>query len=363
MVIYKKAIYFLLTINLTLLSPLSLSVGLELPDVCVSGVMLEENSAPRAVINDCIVKQNDFVEGARVVAITESGVKFEYNGEVFEKEIGEGCKTAKSSESINTQEIKGDSLYKKKIVPSGGKLLYERAQGLLKKARELDTTGNLNLAYTYYDKAMKYAQSAIPLVDKEKREGLMEMIGFIRNRTAKIKEAQESGKAISSIEYPKLISPEEIMRWLGKNINYRTDKTTHKKPEYWQTSKETIALKTGDCEDFAFLTQALLQEIGIESSVIGIAYLDPAGVRHHAICIYEDGNSLKYFSVYNFYKAEEQRLELLLPSLYPDWFLISELNLAKRVIIPFFKRGRDKIKKLCKIEEGVLSRALVRILK
>ena len=83
----------------------------------------------------------------------------------------------------------------------------------------------------------------------------------------------------------KLYNPRNISNWIIKNIKYVSDSETWNKSEYWQTPMETISIGTGDCEDFAFLAQELLNQIGIESSVIGMYYyFTPGG---HAVCVFK----------------------------------------------------------------------------
>lgn len=50
-----------------------------------------------------------------------------------------------------------------------------------------------------------------------------------------------------------------------------------------QTPKETMQLKTGDCEDFAVLTNYLLKQIGIKSEIVIIKF-KRLNIEH-AICI------------------------------------------------------------------------------
>lgn len=80
----------------------------------------------------------------------------------------------------------------------------------------------------------------------------------------------------------KLYSPEKISKWLIQNIEYKSDEELYNKIEYWQTPLETISKKAGDCEDFAFLTQELLNQIGIFSEVV---MMEDFYFEGHAICI------------------------------------------------------------------------------
>ena len=50
-----------------------------------------------------------------------------------------------------------------------------------------------------------------------------------------------------------------LRNWVGNNIRYENDDTVNGVRDYWQFGKETVALKTGDCEDFAILLCSLLR--------------------------------------------------------------------------------------------------------
>jgi predicted transglutaminase-like cysteine proteinase len=53
-----------------------------------------------------------------------------------------------------------------------------------------------------------------------------------------------------------------LRNWVGNNIQYRHDNDVHGVREYWQFGKETVTLKTGDCEDFSILLCSLLRAAG-----------------------------------------------------------------------------------------------------
>jgi hypothetical protein len=53
-----------------------------------------------------------------------------------------------------------------------------------------------------------------------------------------------------------------LRNWVGNNIQYRYDDDVYGVRDYWQFGKETVALKTGDCEDFAILLCSLLRASG-----------------------------------------------------------------------------------------------------
>jgi predicted transglutaminase-like cysteine proteinase len=62
-----------------------------------------------------------------------------------------------------------------------------------------------------------------------------------------------------------------IYGWVGDNIRYEFDSDIHGKEEYWQFPHETLDLKTGDCEDQAFLLCSLIRASGVEAEDIFVA--------------------------------------------------------------------------------------------
>lgn len=53
-----------------------------------------------------------------------------------------------------------------------------------------------------------------------------------------------------------------LRNWVGDNVQYESDELVHGALEYWQFGRETVNLKTGDCEDFAILLCSLLRAAG-----------------------------------------------------------------------------------------------------
>ncbi len=54
----------------------------------------------------------------------------------------------------------------------------------------------------------------------------------------------------------------ELRDWVTQNIRYRYDETAHGVSDYWQLPCETLALETGDSEDFSILLCSLLRANG-----------------------------------------------------------------------------------------------------
>jgi len=66
--------------------------GVQLPNVCVSGIMYDAQSS-LAVVNGEPVRQGEEINGMTVIKISDSAVSLEYKGQAFERTIGQGCLT------------------------------------------------------------------------------------------------------------------------------------------------------------------------------------------------------------------------------------------------------------------------------
>ena len=78
-------------------------------------------------------------------------------------------------------------------------------------------------------------------------------------------ETPESWEAIysPSVSMPELDTIEKINSWVNSNIKYVGDEK-----DYWQNAKETLDRKEGDCEDIAILKLKLLENLGLEPSLL-----------------------------------------------------------------------------------------------
>ena len=61
-----------------------------------------------------------------------------------------------------------------------------------------------------------------------------------------------------------------LRNWVGNNIKYKQDDEVQGVRDYWQFGKETLTLKTGDCEDFSILLCSLLRAAGYSADDVYI---------------------------------------------------------------------------------------------
>ncbi len=72
----------------------------------------------------------------------------------------------------------------------------------------------------------------------------------------------------------------DYMKWVADNIDYFKDKNG----DEWLSPEETLIRKQGDCEDYAFLNEAVLRVFGYKPEIIAMQGANGG----HAICIFKD---------------------------------------------------------------------------
>ena len=78
---------------------------------------------------------------------------------------------------------------------------------------------------------------------------------------------------------------DKIRGWVYSHIEYVPDDKSHGVEDYWQTPAETIALGTGDCEDFAILLVSLLRAYGAPDDQVYVAVGDDLNGLWHAYVV------------------------------------------------------------------------------
>ncbi len=77
-------------------------------------------------------------------------------------------------------------------------------------------------------------------------------------------------------------SLDDYLSWLQKNIKYRKDNNE----DIWASPQETLQNGYGDCEDFAFLNEAVLTVCGYKPKVLSVMRI----FRSHAICVFKEND-------------------------------------------------------------------------
>jgi len=111
------------------------------------------------------------------------------------------------------------------------------------------------------------------------------MVGYVGYSSAgRVLVSTPTTLHISNYE-PVLGTPQAIAKWIDTNINYKPDIDQWGVKDYHQTPRETLRLKTGDCEDLSLLFQHFLFKINKIGIVLFMKHPTKGG---HAICVYID---------------------------------------------------------------------------
>jgi len=129
---------------------------------------------------------------------------------------------------------------------------------------------------------------------------------------------------------------EQLTEWYSGEFKYRMEY-----PDNWQTPRETIQFKEGDCEDFAFLSSDFLTRQGISNDVIIVKFRDLDVT--HAICVWrENGGKYAFISNRRIIHTDESDLNMVLNKYYPDWenfsFVSPERSSFQRASRPYLPR-------------------------
>lgn len=77
-----------------------------------------------------------------------------------------------------------------------------------------------------------------------------------------------------------------LREWVAMNIYYKSDPEVHGVDEFFQLPAETLKLRSGDCEDFAFLLVSLLRAYGVPADQVYVGIGQSAdGEVHHAYVV------------------------------------------------------------------------------
>lgn len=126
-----------------------------------------------------------------------------------------------------------------------------------------------------------------------------------------------AGILISAPLYPNWINnPEFLSIWLKSNFTYQAEEGE----DYWKKPYETIRDKTADCEDFAFLVNKILSDLGYKTKVIAVYFKINKKPTGHAICLIKENNKYTFFSNQYYFSKEFDNIYTLLENNYPSWY-------------------------------------------
>ncbi len=174
-----------------------------------------------------------------------------------------------------------------------------------------------------YRKLLPKAKTAYSTTDMADKKKLHEIIEGSERREKEISRYMETVRDIRG----RFNSAGSLSKWLKKNIHYKSDRIAG---DYWQPPDETLKVKTGDCEDFAILVQALLAEVGTSSEIVFIGLKKGIKNSTHAICVFEQGGLYGYFSGPYLHQPFALSIQQLVDEKYLHWTAIAEIKFPAR---------------------------------
>jgi len=140
-------------------------------------------------------------------------------------------------------------------------------------------------------------------------------------------------KILDLIIFNNIVSLEDYVQWLQENIKYRKEEGG----DHWSTPGETLQNKYGDCEDYAFLNQAVLRVAGYQPKVLAAGKLG----RLHAICVFQEGGHYSWIDNTKLRRTQAQSIYEFAKYLFSqyDFYCLVELRFETKDWDILFKRS------------------------
>ena len=110
-------------------------------------------------------------------------------------------------------------------------------------------------------------------------------------------------------------TPEALSAFLKKEMVFREDREIFGRSDYWQPPEEFLRRRQGDCEDYALLTQAVLERQGKEALVFSLYGPGYA----HTVCFFREGGRYHIFNQDKVIRCSAASLEEAASFLCPHW--------------------------------------------
>ncbi len=111
-------------------------------------------------------------------------------------------------------------------------------------------------------------------------------------------------------------TPESLVRFLQQQMTFEEDLRLFGEMDYWQTPEEFLGRRSGDCEDYALLAQAVLQRSGVEAFVFSLYGEDNYA---HAVCVFTEKGRYHVINQDRLLRLEAGSLKEVAARLYPRW--------------------------------------------
>lgn len=111
-------------------------------------------------------------------------------------------------------------------------------------------------------------------------------------------------------------TPELLAEFLRGQMTFREDSELFGRRDYWQSPEEFLRRGEGDCEDYALLTQAVLERQGKKAVVFSI--YGPQQYAH-TVCLFQEGGYYHIFNQDRVIRCKAASLEEAASYINPRW--------------------------------------------
>ena len=123
------------------------------------------------------------------------------------------------------------------------------------------------------------------------------------------------------LKYPFYITnPVSLEMWLHDNFEYEKEEK-----DIWKYPHQMIKDKKGDCEDFAFLSSAILTDLNIENRPMFL--YQKSKNKGHAITAVKQDGSWSYMDNWKFEKRRYNSVQELITTEYENVTIMCEIHL------------------------------------
>ena len=128
-------------------------------------------------------------------------------------------------------------------------------------------------------------------------------------------------------------TPKAIAAYLQTEFTFTRDEDLFGTEDRWQSPEEFVGRKTGDCEDYALLAQAMLRRQGIEAYVLSL--LGEEGYAHTVSVFVDEAGRYNVINQGRLKNYRAKSLEAVATAINPAWTvgMIAEQDGARGRIV------------------------------
>ena len=108
-------------------------------------------------------------------------------------------------------------------------------------------------------------------------------------------------RVVDLIMLNKIRTLDDYAAWMAANLSYKQDQVN----DHWEPPESMLKSRKGDCEDFAFLTAAVLRVLGYQPHFLALVN----NSRTHAICTFQKDGYFVWFDNAKLHRTEARSLE------------------------------------------------------